>query len=173
MYAKLAHGLTRNTFVCGEGSTLGVHPDHEYRSCYGTPNSTGNAVFLLALRLLLIRESFDDETGLPHGLYLAQATPRQWLEHGKRISIQNAPTCFGPVSYTIVSRIDEGVIEVSLRIPRRDDIGTLHVRLRLPRGKKISSVRVNGETHERFDAGTEVIDLSGLAGEVLVHARCD
>ena len=36
-------------------------------------------------------------------LWLARATPRAWLEQGKRIAVRNAPTDFGPVGYEIVS----------------------------------------------------------------------
>ena len=51
-YGKLAHGMTRNTFVAGEGSTIGARPGVAYRSCYGTPSSANNTAFLLNLRLM-------------------------------------------------------------------------------------------------------------------------
>ena len=48
------------------------------------------------------------ETG--NSLWLARATPRAWLEQGKRIGVQNAPTYFGTVAYEIVSDVDNGKI---------------------------------------------------------------
>ena len=170
-YGKLAHGQTRNTFVCGEGDTAGPRPAEEYRSMYGSPCSANNAVFLVALRQMLVRESFARETGWPEHLYLAHATPRQWLEDGKNIRVENAPTCFGPVSFAIVSHIGAGLIEANVQIPARNPIHVLKLKLRAPGNRVLRAVRVNGDDFPRFDKESEVIDLSGLSGYVEVAAH--
>ena len=84
-YGSLAHGMTRGTFISGEGDTLGAHPDYNCRSSYGSYCSANNTSKLLALRQMLVRESFDSETGLPTGLYMctchAATVARSWTSH--------------------------------------------------------------------------------------------
>lgn len=172
-YGKLAHGQTRGTFVNGEGETVGEMPRERYRSCYGTPNSANNTAYLLALRLMLVRESFDPETGLPAGLFLADATPRGWLADGRTISVRNAPTCFGPVSYSLASYLADRRVEATVQVPGRDPIRQLRLKLRLPAGRRIQSVTLNGQPHTRFDAEHATIDLTGLSGRLDLALRCE
>ena len=165
-YGKLAHGLTRGTFVSGEGATVGEVPGEVYRSCYGSPSSANNNAFLLPLRLMLVRESFHRDTGAPDALYLAHATPREWLEDGKSIEVANAPTCFGKVSYTITSRLVENRIDATVTLNTRNPARKTFIKVRAPKGRIIKMVLVNGVPYTRFDAAREVIDLSGLKGTV-------
>lgn len=162
-YGKLAHGMTRNTFVVGEGDTLGERPGEYYRSTYGGPTSANNCALLLNLRLMLVRDSFNHETGLPEGLYLAHATPREWLEDGKEIVVDAAPTCFGPVSYRIVSRLSEERVEVSVDLPTRNAMTEVKLKLRLPEPFQVVSV-TGKDGAVAFDGATGVIDLRGLTG---------
>ena len=118
LYAKLAHGMTRNTFVSGEGDTLGPYPGEYYRTSYLSPSSFNNSWFLLMLRLMLIRDS-DGENGIPERLHLAYATPRAWLEHGKQVKVEQAPTLFGKLGYTVQSALDSGKIRATIQLPDR------------------------------------------------------
>jgi hypothetical protein len=43
-------------------------------------------------------------------LWVARATPRAWLEHGRKITVKRAPTYFGMLAYEIVSDLDHGRI---------------------------------------------------------------
>src|SRR5215469_16664071 len=70
---------------------------------YFGPPSTDGAWFEL-FRNMLVREVDD------HTLLLAQATPRKWLEDGKKIEVRKAPTYFGPVSLQIESQARSGKI---------------------------------------------------------------
>jgi hypothetical protein len=139
-YGSLAHGMTRGTFIAGEGDTLGAHPDHDSRSSYGSYCSANNTSKLLALRQMLVRESFDFETGLPQGLYVAHATPRQWLAAGKVIRIKDAPTAFGPLSCTITSHLDDDHVVVHVVPPTRREPNPLRIRVRLPSPLKLTSI---------------------------------
>lgn len=167
-YGKLAHGQTRGTFVSGEGETVGTRPPEFYRSCYGTPCSANNTAFLLALRLMLLQECFDDNTGLPARLRIAHATPRAWLEDGKSIRITDAPTCFGRVRCIITSQLNQGRIEAALSLPATDTPYAAALRLRTPGKRTITSVQINGAPHAAFDPDSETIDLSGHTGELRV-----
>ena len=60
-YAHLAQGMTRDTFIGGEGSRF-FHGDRLGRSFYLPPNSAANATFLTTLRYLLIQD-WEDEAG--------------------------------------------------------------------------------------------------------------
>lgn len=163
-YGKLAHGMTRNTFVTGEGATLGARPGEYYRSTYGGPTTANNCAFLLNLRLMLVRDSFNHDTGAPEGLYLAHATPREWLEDGKEITVDAAPTCFGPVSYRIESHLAEGRVDVALSLPVRNPMAATKLKLRLPDPYTIIAVQNADRGDVDFDATTGIIDLSGYTG---------
>jgi len=167
-YGKLAHAQTRGTFVSGEGETVGERPGEFYRSCYGSPCSANNNAFLLPLRLMLIRESFNLETGMPENLYLAHATPREWLEDGKTIQVTNAPTCFGPVSYRMDSHLSENRIDANISLPSRNPATNTYLKFRAPAGHSIQSVYIGEKPHARFDSTREVIDLSGMMGDLEV-----
>lgn len=98
-YGMLAHSVTRGTDVGGEGNTVGPVPGEYYRQMNNPPNSVTAAAILNHLRLMLVHET--TVGGQVDGLQLAHSTPRGWLEPGKRIAVTDAPTDFGPVSYTL------------------------------------------------------------------------
>jgi hypothetical protein len=102
------------------------------------------------------------ETG--EGLELAFSTPRAWLRPGGRIAIGDAPTRFGPVSFTIEAHA--GSADVTLEPPTRTRPHSLALRLRLPGGKQIASVTLGGRPYGRFDAASSTIDLSGRNGRL-------
>lgn len=188
LYGKLAHGMTRNTFIAGESDNVGPiqtkwpdcrglrgcvfpspstgwTPDEYYRASFNPPNTASNTMFLKTLRLMLLHETWDD-AGTPAGLELAYATPRGWLEDGQVIRVKDAPTLFGPISYTIRSSLDRHQVEGEVVLPERDPIGRLSLRLRVPKGKRMAQVLLNGRGTRGFDPDTETIDLTGQTGTV-------
>jgi hypothetical protein len=164
-YSKLAHGMTRKTFISGEGDTMGTYPDEYYRSSYLSPTSFNNSWFLLTLRLMLIAET-EDGNGVPDKLRLAYSTPRAWLEQGKRIKVAHAPTMFGELDYTIDSDIDNGKVCATVQMPERAGASGISLRLRVPGKKAIKKVTVNGKSHRAFDPADETVDLSGKTGRL-------
>ena len=169
-YGRLAHGMTRGTFVSGEGDTAAPRPGEAFRSMYGGPCSGNNAALLLALRLMLVHDRVDDDAGLPRGLFLAHATPRPWLADGQRLRVHGAPTLFGPVSYSITSELSQGRIHAEVAIPERTAPAALRLRLRTPGQRRMVGVTVNGAAHDAFDPADESIDLSGRRGQVRLTA---
>ena len=103
-------------------------------------------------------------------LWLARATPRAWLEQGKRIKVRNAPTYFGTVAYEIVSDVDHGTITATIEIPARKPPHAVLLRLRHPQRKPIKSVTVNGKAWSDFDPVREVVHLRELRGPVRVES---
>ncbi len=124
---------------------------------YFGPPSTDGAWFEL-YRNMLVRET-DGET-----LLLAQAAPRKWLEDGKKIVVERAPTHFGEVSCRIQSRAASGSIAATIEPPVRRSPRALLVRLRHPDSKPIRSVTVNGEPWTDFDPAREWVRIPNPAG---------
>jgi hypothetical protein len=122
------------------------------------------AAFLERFRNLLVMERGDS-------LWLARATPRAWLEPGKRIAVKNAPTHFGPASYTIVSELNGGRITATVEVPPRNPPKSVWLRLRHPQAAPIRAVTINGQNWSGFDASQEAIRIEGLQGTVNVVAQ--
>jgi hypothetical protein len=134
--------------------TTGGPPDKIYEeSC-----------FLERFRMLLVMEAGRE-------LWLARATPRVWLEQGKRITVRNAPTHFGAVDYEITSDVAHGRIAAGVNMPARTPPRAVLLRLRHPQAAPIRSVTVNGRPWQDFDASREVVRLVDVKGRVAVEVR--
>jgi hypothetical protein len=118
-------------------------------------------------------ERFRDMLVMEEGesLWLARATPRAWLEQGKKISVKNAPTHFGTVAYEIVSDVDNGKINATVEMPSRNPPKEVVLRFRHPKGTPIKSVTVNGKPWTEFNKDKETITLKDLTGAVAVSAQ--
>ena len=137
------------------------------------PNRTGEGnggdkTFETAAFLERMRAMFVMEDG--GRLWLARATPRAWLEQGKRIAVKNAPTQFGTVSYEIVSDVRNHRITATVALPTRHAPQSLLLRLRHPQAAPLRSVEVNGQPWRTFEKDKEAIRLDGLKGSVTVRA---
>jgi len=121
------------------------------------------AAFLERFRNMLVMED-------GRNLWLARATPRSWLEQGKKISVRNAPTHFGTVDYEIVSDVDRGRITATVRMPSRNPPKNVLLRLRHPQAEPVKSVKVNGAVWKDFDGTREAVMLHDVDGTVTVEA---
>jgi hypothetical protein len=115
--------------------------------------------FLHQTRTMLVTERGDL-------LWLAPFVTCNWLKDGQRLSVSNAPTRFGPVSYEIQSHMAESVIRATIHPPARRTPSGIVLRLRTPEGSPIRSVRVNGRPHSDFDKTAGLVRLTP-AGAVL------
>jgi len=132
-------------------------------------NSNSMGWFIRDFRNLLVMEDLDEE---PWRLWLGRATPRHWLEQGKKISVKNAPTYFGTVAYEIVSDVDNGKITATVELPSRKAPKEVVLRFRHPKTAPIKGVIVNGKPWTEFNKDKETITLlRGLSGTVAVTAR--
>jgi len=128
----------------------------------GDLGSTG--WFVESFRNLLVMEN-------RQSLWLARATPRVWLEQGKKISVMNAPTYFGTVTYEIVSDVDSGKITATVEMPARKAPKEVVLRFRHPKSAPVKSVTVNGKPWTEFNKDKETITLKGLTGTVTLTAQ--
>ena len=97
---------------CAVDMNLSNWTFNEHTTFAANDKSHGNSVFLSNFRRMLVMEIGD-------ALWLARATPRAWLEQGKRIAVKNSPTHFGTVAYEIVSDVDHGKINATVELPSR------------------------------------------------------
>ena len=158
-YGKLAQGMTRDTCIGGEGSSL-VALDRHGRPMYLPPNGSANAFFLWTLRHLLVQDFDLDCDGRAETLRLLFATPRRWLADGARLEVKRAPTMFGELSLEARSDLARGRVHVEIELPPRATPSTL-LRLRLPRGR-IARANAGGAALPLWDR--ETLDLRGLRG---------
>ena len=86
-------------------------------------------------------------------LWLAKATPRHWLEQGKKISVKNAPTYFGTVAYEIVSDVDHGKITATVEMPSPDAAKSVLLRLRHPKALRDQERHGERQSLEGFRPG--------------------
>ncbi len=166
LYGMLGAAMTPDTFVSGESASVTPFRGQLYRTMYLPPNSGANAAFLENLSLLLVHET-RGPSGAPRGLELAFATPRSWLVDGQTITVDQAPTSFGPVSYTL-ERMG-ATVQGSIDVPSRPAPASLELRLRLPAGQHVGAVRVNGRP-VKVDRRSGTIDLTGLSGHLQLVA---
>jgi hypothetical protein len=162
-YGMLAQGLTRNTFIGGEGCTL-APVDDGGRMFYCPPNSAASAYLLTMLRYQLVQDWDLDDDGKPETLRLAFATPKRWLEDGKTIKVERAPTAFGPVSMKLESRLAEGKVLAEVDLPERNPPQKTLLRTRLPEGWEVAGVR--GSSGRLTADKSGAVDLSALKGKV-------
>ncbi len=176
-YGMLAQGFTLNTFVSGEGCSLSA-ADPGGRFLYCPPNSAANAHFLSILRHLLVQDCDLDDDGKPETLRLLFATPKRWLEDGQTVTVERAPTAFGPVSVRVQSRLSQGELTADLDLPQRNAPQQTFLRLRVPDGWRLTSGRARspsapseGPLSERTlpldDRGT--VDISSLKGKATIR----
>jgi hypothetical protein len=165
-YGKLAQGLTRETFIGAEGTSFKPLDDLG-RPMYCPPNSTGNAFFLWMLRDLLVQDWDMNDDGKPETLRLCFATPKRWLEDGKKITFERAPTAFGEVSVRMESKLKSGKVVAQVTLPQRNVPTRILLRARVPDGWRVKSASVSGRVLGVDERGT--VDISGLVGRQTIR----
>ncbi len=161
LYGKLAQGMTRDTFIGGEGT--GLKPLDEFgRPMYLPPDSAANANFLWTLRYLLVQDWDAADDGKPDTLRLLFGTPRSWLQDGKTINVEHAPSAFGEISVLVKSRLKHGEVIAEIQPPKRNPPAQSFIRIRLPDGWNIVSAKIFRNS-ERLTETSLSVDEKGTA----------
>lgn len=166
-YGKLAQGLTRDTFIGAEG-TCALPLDKYGRQMYMPPNTASNAYWLWMLRYVMVQDWDMDNDGTPDTLRLMFATPKRWLEDGKLIKIERAPTAFGEVSVVMHSQLKSGSVFASVTAPPRTP-GKMLLRARVPDGWRVLSATAGTRTLPVDRTGA--VDVSSLGGKFEVKFK--
>lgn len=119
--------------------------------------------FLHQTRLMLVQERGTE-------LWLAPFIPGSWLRGGRGLSVGQAPTRFGPVSFRIEPRPGDGIVEAVITAPERSNPSAIVLRLRDPKGRLLSGVELDGKGRAEFTPQTGVIRLRGARGVIHVRA---
>ena len=172
-YSRLAFDSSRNTYVNSEAEPFIGYNTRDggfVGAEYTFPNSAANAETLDLLRFMLILEERKDnlDTGV---LDLARGTPRAWLEDGKKIDVERAPTDFGMMSFTIESKVHNGTISAHIKPPARDKYTAIRLYLRHPDSLPIKRVRVNGKAYREFNAAEGYVTLPAGPRQFAVEAE--
>jgi len=131
------------------------------RGAWHKPHETG--YFLAQTRLMLVMERGEQ-------LWLAPFVTGEWLKDGRAVSVRNAPTRFGKVSYRIASSAKRGFIEATIDPPTRTPPKGIVLRLRHPEGKTMRSVLIGGRPHQAFDAVDSSIRIKPGPGPITLRA---
>jgi hypothetical protein len=141
LYGSLAYGMSRGTYSAVECTMIQTGANY-----WTLPHTYSNTQQLRLLRNLLVREDGDT-------LWLGQAIPRPWLAPGKRVAVNEAPTTFGPVSYSIKAERD-GSMHVEISPPTINMPEEILLRLRDPGQRRIVRVRSVGQAQIKFTKET-------------------
>jgi hypothetical protein len=109
-----------------------------------------DAEYCKMLRRMLVQEKGSE-------LFLLHALPRLWLSQGKTIRVQNLPTYFGSISFTVSSEIDHNKIRMNLNPPLRNKPETIYIRFRHPDNQEIKRVLVNKIVWEQFESNKIIL----------------
>jgi len=137
-YGTLAYGMGRDTYCGVEVTQLTTGEPTPT-----TPHLYSGTQQLRLLRMMLLHEQGRD-------LVIGKAIPRGWLAAGKRIDVRNAPTHFGPVSFTIEAAADGQRIDCSLRPPTDRPPQSIRLHMRHPSKKPIRQVEIDGKPWSEF-----------------------
>jgi hypothetical protein len=165
-YGQLAQGMTRGTFIGGEGNRFLFHADASGREFVLPPNSTSNATWLAMLRYLLVQDWDLDEDGKPETLRLMYGVPRAWLADGQKIHVENAPTMFGALSFDCESQLKKGYVGIDVKPPGRTAKKML-LRVPLPDGWEADGAEIDGERASVEKGNT--VDLTGKRKSVSIR----
>ncbi|HEX6773123.1 MAG TPA: hypothetical protein VF126_13925 [Acidobacteriaceae bacterium] len=154
-YTDMAHQYTRGNWTAPE--TRSILPDKS-AAPYCTP---AQLVEPLMAKWLLVFE--DPQTD---SLWLAKGSPRDWLADGQSISVRNAPSRWGKVSYSIHSHIADGKIVARVTLPPKQAVQT-KLRFRVPGEPPLKSIMIDGRPWKNFDAESETITLPAVPGHEL------
>jgi len=92
---------------------------------------------------MLVLENSDEEI-----LYLAKGLPRDWVASEKGVSIHEAPTRWGRVSFNLIMKQKEKSVVGKVELNGNSSPKEVQFKLRTPLQHKVTRVTVNGEEAE-------------------------
>jgi len=133
LYAHRYHDHTRGSWTAGEVAGI----------------NGGTAIFCipaqqtipLLVRWMMVLDDSDDDR-----LYFAKGLPRDWVTSGKEIKIEQAPTRWGRVNFSLLTNKEEKRVVAKVQLARPGAPKEIQVKLRLPLSSSLKSVTVNGRT---------------------------
>jgi hypothetical protein len=133
LYSHRFHDHTRGSWTAGEVAGI----------------NGGTATFCipaqqtipLLVRWMLVLEDSDQDR-----LYLGKGLPRDWVGSGKEISIAQAPTSWGRVSFNMAADMAANRVHAQVALERPGAPKELQVKFRLPVHDHLRQATVNGQS---------------------------
>ena len=94
-------------------------------------------------------------------------TPKRWLEDGKSITVERAPTAFGPLSLKVDSYLSKGEVIAEIQLPERNRPQKTQLRIRVPSRWKVVSAQIGVNRIDTDAKGT--IEISKLTGKQTIR----
>jgi hypothetical protein len=167
-FAMSAHSYTRGSFTTPESSNIA---DRDVPAV--TYTAAGEVIAPTYLKWMLCFEEPETRT-----LWLAKATPRDWLANGEAPLIaSNLTTRYGRIAFSITppstssastdkSAVEGYAVHASVTLPASfassAPNGGIRLRIRAPleHAGKLSSVMIGGKAWSSFSAAEETIDIA-------------
>src|SRR5215471_7094067 len=147
LYAHRYHDHTRGSWTAGEVAGI----------------NGGTALFCipaqqtipLLVRWMLVLEDSDEDR-----LYLSKGLPRDWVASGKEIRIEQAPTRWGRINFSLLSKPELKRVTARVELARPGAPKELQVKLRLPIRNQIRQLSVNGAVAQVGGAHQDTVVIS-------------
>lgn len=156
LWGSLAYGMSRDTYSPVEVTYPPLGENH-----YTLPHTYSCTQQLRLVRNMLVLENGDT-------LNLAQAIPTDWTAPGKVVKVKDAPTRFGPVSYTLTG-LQDGSVRVTLVPPARSAPRQIEIRLRRPGGALIKSLEKPAKVSAAWTDDTVTLPAGAEPVEFTAH----
>lgn len=157
-YTSLAYGMTHDTYSAVEVTFI-----EEGKNFNTLPHTYSNTQQLRLLRNMLLREDAEGTT-----LRIGQGIPKHWLEDGKQVQVQDAPTLYGNVSYTMKSNINDDKINIDLYPGSKRVAEKTIIYFRHPKNKKLKNISLSNQVAYSIE-GNAVI-LEKVSSPVMIQA---
>jgi hypothetical protein len=131
LYSHRYHDHTRGSWVAGEVS--GITGD---TSLFCIP---AQQTIPLLVRWMLVLEDSDEDR-----LYLAKGVPRDWVASGREIKIQQAPTRWGKVNFSLQAQPEKKAVVGWVELSRPGAPREVQMKFRLPASHSLKAATVNG-----------------------------
>lgn len=113
------------------------------------PHGEACANYVNFLRNMMLHEE-------GHTLHIAPAIPRRCLAQPKAVGVEDAPSHFGKVTYSLTADRDRTTIRGDVKLDPKRRPPKLLIHVRAPGGQGLKSVVLNGENWDTF-SGDEII----------------
>lgn len=147
LYSHRFHDHTRGSWTAGEVAGI----------------NGGTATFCipaqqtipLLVRWMLVLEDSDEDR-----LYFAKGLPREWVTSGEEIRINDAPTRWGRVNFSMRTDTAAKLVRANVQLANPGAPKELHIKFRLPKEHTLQSINVNGQPAKTGGAHNDVAVFS-------------
>jgi len=131
LYAHRYHDHTRGSWTAGEVAGINGGP-----ATFCIP---AQQTIPLLVRWMLVLEDSDEDR-----VYLGKGLPQAWVGSGKEIRIDQAPTRWGRVNFSLVSNPESKRVVAKVEMARPGEPKEVWVKLRLPTHQTMRFATLNG-----------------------------